>query len=171
VEDFVAIARIIRSRGNRGEMLAESLSSRPDRFEKVQKAWLDQRGRRVETELDKAWWHEDRLVLKFKGIDSINDAEAWRDAEVLVPVSERVALDEGEYFQSDLIGCVVVDRDQQVGTVRAIEETGGTDLLVVKSENGGREVLIPFTRAICRKVDVEARRIDAELPEGLLDLE
>lgn len=199
----MVIARLVRPRGNRGELLAESLSSRPERFQSVRRAWLSKAGRCEEVELERAWWHDGRLILKFQGVDSISAAEMRRDADLLIPASQRIRLDEGEYFQSDLIGCRVVDQQGQVvGVVEAVSETGGVDLLVVKppmgnpaegqpeaikppggkSEAGRRdggkrrsgpateEILIPFARAICRKVDLEGRRIEIDPPEGLLDL-
>ncbi len=87
--------------------------------------------------------------------------------EVRIPASERTALDEGEYFQDDLIGCEVVDRrtGQTLGRVTAWDDGGGSGLLVVDGQ-----LLVPFARSICVEIDPAARRIAVELPEGLKDL-
>jgi 16S rRNA processing protein RimM len=123
-------------------------------------------------EVENAWWHGERLILKFRGIDSMSDAEALAGAEVEIPAEERTALDANEYFLSDLIGCAVIDQKtgQRVGVVDGWTETGGPLLLTVKAEGSGVEILIPFARAICREIDVAAKRIVADLPEGLTGL-
>jgi 16S rRNA processing protein RimM len=87
-------------------------------------------------------------------------------SEVRIPASSRIPLDDGEFFQDDLIGCDVVDRrtGAPIGRVTAFDESGGAGNLVVG------DLLIPFARAICVEIDPAARRIAVELPEGLKDL-
>ena len=122
-------------------------------------------GQRLEVET--TWFHMGTLVFKFRGVDSISDAEALIGAEVRVPASQRTPLDEDEFFQSDLIGCEVFDAatGSRLGIVTAWEDSGGHGLLVVNDS-----LLIPFARAICKEIDTAARRIAVELPEGLKDL-
>jgi 16S rRNA processing protein RimM len=107
------------------------------------------------------------LIFKFRGVDTISDAEPLAGAEVRVPMSERAPLEPGEFFQSDLVGCEVMDRrtGASLGRVTGWEDSGGPGLLVVE---GG--LLIPFARAICVEIHPEAKRIVVELPEGLKDL-
>jgi 16S rRNA processing protein RimM len=107
-------------------------------------------------------------VFKFEGIDSISDAERWAGADVLVADTERELPEEGAYSHAYLIGCVLWNRDVKTGVVRSVEDYGGGPLLEVKLEDG-RDVLVPFTLAICKEIDVAAKTIRAELPEGLLD--
>jgi len=108
-------------------------------------------------------------VFKFEGIDTISDAEPLRGAEVRIPASERITLDEGEYFQSDLIGCEVRDAgdDRLIGKVTAFEEYGGSGLLEI---DGGR-VLIPFVKEICVEIRPQQKQIRARMPEGLETLD
>ena len=121
-------------------------------------------------EVERTWTHGDHLIFKFKGVDTISEAERLAGAEVAIPMEQRAAAQEGEYFQTDLIGCEVFDpTGRQIGTVEAFEETGSAPLLVVKSPQG-KEILIPFAKAICTSIDVAKRRIEATLPEGLEDL-
>ena len=118
-------------------------------------------------EIEHTWMHGDVLVLKFKGINTISDAERLAGADVSIPMEQRAPVPEGEYYQSDLMGCEVVDAaGRLVGVVEAWEETRGTPNLAVQATDG-REILIPFAKSICTKVDVTARRIQAQLPEGL----
>jgi len=114
--------------------------------------------------------HGDQLIFKFKGIDSISDAERLSGAEVSIPFEQRDPVGEGEYYQTDLVGCEVFDpTGRRLGTVEAFEETGGTPLIEVRTEDG-KQILIPFARSICTRIDVAQRRIEVNLPEGLEDL-
>jgi 16S rRNA processing protein RimM len=160
---WVAVARLIRPRGNRGELIAESLTSRPERFGELRTVHLFGSGAAFEVE--RVWDHGGTPIFKFKGIDTISAAEALRGAEVRVPATERVALDAGEYFQSDLIGCEVRDAStgRLIGLVTGWEEYGGPPLLQV---DDGR-VQIPFVKAICVEIRPDERLIRVELPEGL----
>jgi 16S rRNA processing protein RimM len=163
--DWVTVAVLGKPRGIRGELTAYALSSKPERFQELREVHLFGNGRKVEVEA--AWFHMSALIFKFRGIDSIDDAEPLVGAEVRVPFAERFSLDAGEFYQSDLVGCVVVDKPsgEELGRVSAFDESGGTGLLVV-----GASLMIPFVRAICTGIDIAARRIEVELPEGLKDL-
>jgi 16S rRNA processing protein RimM len=152
---------------------AENLTSGAERFKPGQQVRLfglpgPAEGR--DFEIESVWEQKGRLIFKFRGIDSISDAETLRGAEVRIPFAERLALSEGEYFQSDLVGCEMIDRGtgERVGVVTGFQEFGGPSLLEV--ETAGKPLLVPFARAICVEIDVANRRILADLPEGLLDL-
>jgi 16S rRNA processing protein RimM len=124
----------------------------------------------VPMEVEHTWMHGDHLILKFKGIDTISDAEKLAGAEVAIPFEQRAALVEDEVYQSDLIGCEVVDASgRSLGVVSDFQETGGAPLLTVKTPDG-RELLIPFAKSICTKIDLERKQIRVNPPEGLLDL-
>jgi 16S rRNA processing protein RimM len=168
-DDWISIALLVRPRGNRGELTATSLSDKPDRFRLLRTVRLQGGAGGAacppSADVENVWEHDGALVFKFAGIDSISAAEALRGAEVQVPLSERVSLDEGEYFQSDLIGCELRDRatGRSIGRVTAFAEYGGPGLLEI---DGGR-LLVPFVKAICTGIYPEKRLIEADLPEGL----
>lgn len=107
------------------------------------------------------------LLFKFRGIETIPDAEPWRGAEVRIPREERLQLEPGEVFLSDLIGCEVVERrtGESLGVVTGWNDGGASGLLEV-----GKDLLIPFARSICVAIDTAAKRIEVDLPEGLKDL-
>ena len=163
--EWVTVAVLGKTRGNRGELTAYPLSSKPDRFEKLKEVFLFGSGERFEVE--SVWFHQANLIIKFRGIDTISDAERWSGAEVRVPLSERTPLEPGEFFQSDLVGCNVVDRStgESYGRVAEWQDAGGSGILELE---GG--LLIPFVRSICVEIDPAAKRIAVELPEGLKDL-
>lgn len=169
VREWISVGRLLRPRGRVGELLAVFDSPHPDRAEALRTVRLKLAGRILDAGLERVWYHDGRPVLKFEGLDSISGAEAWAGAEIQVPASERVELEPGEYFHEDLIGCVVEAGGQRLGVVREVEEYGGPPVLKVAGEDG-REVLIPFVRALCREIDVASKRIRAELPEGLTEL-
>ena len=166
-QEWVAIGRLWRTRGNRGELLGELDSSDPGREQKLKEVALEMDGRRQEVKVEEVWRHDGRPVFKFVGIDSISDAEKWEGAELLVPASEVEPPEEGAYSYAELVGCRVVG-DQELGVVMEVEEYGGAPLLKVEAGDG-REVLIPFARSICTEIDVASKTIRVELPEGLLE--
>lgn len=123
--------------------------------------------------------NEGRIVLQFAGVDSISAAEALAGMDVLIPHEERTTLEEGAAYISDLIGCDVYNGPDLVGTVQDVQFATTPDgvrrleeaapLLVVKSPNGD-EILVPFAKAFLAAVDTAAKRIDMNLPKGLLDV-
>jgi len=121
-------------------------------------------------ELEEAWPHQGRLVLKFREINSVEQAETLRNAELCIPRQDRPAAPEGEFFFSDLIGCSVIEMKtgEELGRVTDCQEYGGPLILEVKA--GDRELLIPFANAICKVVDPANKRIEVDLPEGLKEL-
>jgi 16S rRNA processing protein RimM len=152
-------------------MTAEIYSSHPGRAEELKEVVLELEGRRLPVQVERIWFHDGRPVFKFVGMDSISAAEPWRGADVLVAESERSAPHEGEYSHADLISCVMqpIGAENPLGVVRGIENYGGSPLLRVEAVDG-REILVPFARAICREIDVARKIIRVELPEGLADL-
>ncbi len=170
--EWIAIALLGRPRGNRGELTAESLSSKPERFAKLKSVRLvmaDAAEVARPYDVEEVWAHKGALVFKLAGVDSINDAEKLRGAEVQVPRSERVELEPGEYFHSDLIGCEVRDRvsGRAIGRVTDFVEYGGPPLLEI---DGGR-LSVPFVKALCVDIRPAEKLILTDLPEGLEDLE
>ncbi len=161
--EWVAIALLGKPRGNRGEVTAISLSSDPARFAAPLDVHLfrDDAGRAARVE--ESWWHQETLVFKFAGVDSITEAERLAGLEVRVPVSERIALEPGAYFDSDLIGCAVLDR----ATASLLGEVAAVSDGLLELADG---TLVPFARGICVSIDVEKREIVVDPPEGLLEL-
>ena len=169
MEDLVAIARIIKSRGLRGELSAEILTDFPERFGETENivAVLPD-GERRELKIDGFRFQNDRILLKFGSVDSIETAETLRGADICVPETEAVALDDGEFFDWQLENCAVETVEgEKIGIVKELMRTGGTEILVVTGD--AKEYLIPFAETICVDVDVENKLIKVDAPEGLLD--
>ena len=167
--ELVAVARIVRSRGLKGEVVAEILTDFPERFELLDKVTaVRETGERFELNIEKFWFQNGRVILKFKGYDTVESGETLRNVEICVPESDAVELDEGEYFDWELTGCKVETiSGEAIGEVRELMRTGGTELLVVTGET--KEYLIPFANAICVEVDIENKLIKVDPPDGLLE--
>ncbi|HWN74661.1 MAG TPA: ribosome maturation factor RimM [Candidatus Udaeobacter sp.] len=192
-QGWVLVARIIRPRGNKGEVLAELFTDFPARLSSRLQIFLCQAQGEPRTIGLQNFWvdrnHPEHGIFHFEGYSSIDAAEKLRGFDVLIPVADRVKLPDGKYFVSDLIGCSVFETPVQetklsspacameeaprlLGSVRDVffpgEGTAGTPLLQVQTVAG--ELLVPLAEDICRRIDVAARRIDVTLPEGLGDL-
>jgi 16S rRNA processing protein RimM len=171
MEELVTIAKIVRPRGLRGEVLADLLTDFPNRFAELKGViGVREDGTRADLKIEDFWFQKDRIVLRFAGIGTVELAEGLRNVEICIPESEAAELAEGEYFDWQLAGCEVTTVEgTRLGTVREIMRTGGTEILVV--EDGDREILIPFAETICPEVDIESKRITVDPPEGLLNPE
>ena len=171
---WVTIAQVLGSRGNRGEVEAVPLSNQPERFGKKSEVYLfdgaTSAAQHRAVEVEDVWFHGGRVVFKFRGVDSIDEAERLRGSEVRIPMTGRLPLPDGEYYQSDLVGCEVVERatGESIGKVKGWSEFGGTALLEVEGQGG--DLLIPFAGSICVEIDPQLKRIVVELPEGLKEL-
>jgi 16S rRNA processing protein RimM len=162
VADRVTVAGLKRARGIKGELIAVSLTTDPDRFDLLHEVVLMPSGRTLAVE--KVWWHGDKPIFKFEGIDSMNDAELLVGQQVTISPEERLPLEEGEYYFTDLVGCEIFENGESLGVVDGYLETGGPVVLEVG------KLMIPFVPEICQTVDIDKKRIDVTLPEGLRDL-
>ena len=172
-ERFLAVARVLRPQGRRGEVLAEPLTDSSSRFQGLRQVFLENPGTAPQPiKVENVWSHKGRVVIKFSGVDSIDGASRLKGLHVLIPAEERMPLPPNHYYLWELQGCRVVTdragRRVEVGTVTDIEPTGGVDVLHVATSRG--EVLIPLAQAICTKIDTEARTIFIDPPDDLLDL-
>lgn len=196
---WVALARILRARGNKGEVAVELLTDFPQRLKEVREVFLGDaasdgvRGGEPRRVGVKEFWidrnHAGQAVYWFEGFTSITEAEKLRGLDVLIPFAQRVVLPAGKYFVADLVGCSVFELSAEVpvvasspcsmseapaliGKVRDVETMGeevAGTPILVVSTNGG-ELLIPLAEDICKRIDVAGRRIEVVLPEGLRDL-
>ena len=182
---WVLLARIVRPQGRKGEVLADIFTDFPQAFSERKRIFLrfpdlaqpsSQSQPPVETKVESHWLHKGRVVLKLASVDSIEEAEKLRGREVVVPREERMPLEGDAVYVSDLLGMIVVDVNSDahggiVGEVIDVEpEASGPALLVIHTP-AREERLIPFVRAYLRQVDLDARRLEMELPPGLLAMQ
>jgi len=168
---MVTVGRIVRPHGHRGAVVVQPETDfAEDRFrEGAELVW--NRGGAVGPALVAgSFEHQGRWVVTFDGVESMNDAETLRDVELRVPESALHALAPGAYYVHDLEGCdVVTTAGVAIGRVLRVEFGAAQPLLVIDG-GAGNEVLVPMIEEMCRRVETAARRIEVELPEGLLEL-
>jgi 16S rRNA processing protein RimM len=192
-EKFVTVARILRARGNKGEVAAELLTDFPERLPEIKEMFLRAESGARRGVVLRAFWvdrnHPGKGVFHFEGVDSINDADKLRGVEVQIPFERRAEAPAGSFFVTDLIGCSVfelaagaspvssspcslAEAPELLGRVRDVYFPGegqpGTPLLAVDTSRG--ELLVPLAEDICTMIDAAARRIEVRLPEGLREL-
>jgi 16S rRNA processing protein RimM len=178
------LARIRRPQGRKGEVFADILTDFPEKFAERRRLWLvpdldAPRPRPApaprEVELLHHWLHKGGIVLHFAESGSISDAEALTGLIVAIPLAERAQLDAEEVYIADLVGCTVFDvsgpAPDAVGRIEAVDRTAGpVALLVVVAPASSEEILIPFAKSYLRRIDLEGRRVEMALPEGLVGL-
>jgi 16S rRNA processing protein RimM len=187
---WAILAHLLRPQGRKGELLAELLTDFPERFTERRRVFLQRATPQpnnaappAEYTLEAHWLpmgkNAGRVVLKFAGVDSINDAEQLKGFDVLIPIEERATLEEDAAYISDLIGCTVFNGSHPVGTIEDIafptatpqepSDANAVPLLVVRGGHG-REYLIPFAKIWLRTLDIASQRVEMQLPEGLLEI-
>lgn len=176
-EAWVRLARIRRPQGRKGEVIAEILTDFPEKFsERKHLSLIRETGSAPprQVELINFWPHKGAMVLHFAGVDSISAAEALAGLFVAIPRNQRAVLGEDEaYYIADLVGCELADVASgsavRVGEIEDVDRSAGpVALLVVRGEKG--EVLVPFAKSYLRRIDLEAKRVEMALPEGLVDV-
>ena len=168
--ELVVIARAVKPRGLKGEIVAELLTDFPERFEDVEELVLvAPGGERRSGQLEDYWFQNDRVILKLADYDDVDTAKELVGFEFAVPESERVPLGEDEYYDWELEGCTVKVGNNSIGKVQSVIKTGGTEILQIVDENG-KEHLVPLVDEIVVEINTAEKLILVDPPEGLLDL-
>jgi 16S rRNA processing protein RimM len=160
----VAIGRVIKPQGRRGEVVIEPFSDRPDRFPSLQRAYVPGPGGSVrEVAVTSCWPHKGRFVLKFEGVDSIDAAELFRGQELRIGEESLAPLPEGSYYHHQLRGLEVRDEAGHVhGRIVDLLETGAAPVLVVRSAEA--ETLVPLAEGFVKTVDLAGGRMIVASP-------
>jgi len=170
-DDFITLARVIKTQGRHGEVAAEVHTDAPDRFSAGMKLFaLGKDESRREIEVEDLWPHKGLLVLKLAGIDSISDAETLIGAELQAPAAERAKLEEGWSYVSDLVGCAVFDHGREIGRIDDVQFGAGEAPLLIVAAADGKKYELPFAEAYVEGVDLTGKEIRLKLPEGMLEI-
>jgi 16S rRNA processing protein RimM len=166
------VGRIVRPHGHRGQVVVASETDfGAERFAVNSTLQMLRDGRIVPVTVAASREQAGRWVIGLEGVESMNDAEALRGHELRVPAETLHELAAGAFYVHDLVGCVVESTARgPIGAVARVDMTAGLPLLVVSSGTSEEEVLVPFTDAICRIVDIGRKRIEIDPPEGLIEL-
>jgi 16S rRNA processing protein RimM len=179
IYDMLRVGVISSTHGIKGEVKVYPTTDDPKRFSHLKRVYLDYckqgikgiKDRKcIELEISNARYFKQFVILKFKGIDDINDVELYKGMDLYVSREDALPLEEGEYYICDLIGLKVIDdKGQEVGELKDVLQTGANDVYVVNTnENfGSRELLLPVIDECILDVDLEKREVKVHIMKGL----
>ena len=170
MEDLLQVGIITSTHGVRGEVKVYPTTDDPRRFRRLKEVVLDTGKDKMNLEIEGVKFFKQFVILKFKGLDNINDIEKYRQKSLYVTRKNAVRLQRDEYFIADLIGLKVQDEDgKELGTVKDVIETGANDVYEVEMADG-KSLLLPAIKQCILNVDVENGTMQVHVLEGLLDL-
>lgn len=177
MEDMFKVGVITSTHGVRGEVKVFPTTDDAGRFKRLKQVILDTGKEKLTLEIEGVKFFKNMVILKFKGIDSLDDVEKFRQKELYVERKDAVKLHKDEYFIADLIGLDVFDEEgNEVGKLTDVLSTGANDVYVIAlpetgsySGRGSKELLLPAIRQCILNVDIEARKMIVHVLEGLLD--
>ncbi len=166
-EDYFRVGVIANTHGIKGEVKVFPTTEDPSRFQGMKRIVLDTGDEKLVWEVASARYFKNMVILKFRGIDDINDVEKYKGMDLLVPREDAIPLEEGEYYIADIIGARVETEDGTFfGELRDVLQTGANDVYVVDHE--GREVLLPVIADCVLDRDLEKKVVTVHIMEGLL---
>lgn len=171
MEDMLKVGVITSTHGVRGEVKVFPTTDEVSRFKRLKEIVLDTGREKLSLEIEGVKFFKQMVILKFKGLDNINDVEKYRQKSLYVYRKDAVSLKKDEYFIADLIDMPVYgEQGERLGVLADVMCTGANDVYVIRRENGGRDLLIPAIRQCILSVDVEEPRMVVRLMEGLEEL-
>lgn len=166
--DELQVGVITQTHGIRGEVKVFPTTDDANRFKKLKEVILDTGRERLTLEIEGVKFFKQFVILKFKGYDSINDVEKYKQGKLLVTRDKAVELKKDEYFVADLIGSLVVTEEGETfGRLKDVLATGANDVYVVSREDG-TEVLLPAIKDCVKAVDVEQKKMTVHIMDGLI---
>lgn len=169
MEQFFQIGVISSTHGLKGEVKVYPTTEDPKRFEVIKDVILDTGKEQINLEIERVKYFKQFVIVKFRGIDDINDIEKYKGRSLLVTRENATPLEEGEFYVADLIGLdVVKEDDSPYGRLVDVMETGANDVYVIERSDG-KEVLVPAIRQCILDTDIEKGIMKIHLLEGLED--
>jgi len=168
-DGYIALARIGRPRGVKGEFYVWLLADNPERLHDLKKVYLVRREERLPTELETSCVVSGKMVVKVRGIDAPEQARLWTGGYLEIDEADRIDLPENTYFQDQIVGLKVVSESgEQLGTIKKVMEMPANDVYTCCTPDG-REVLIPAVEDAIKKIDIKAGEMIVCLLPGLFD--
>lgn len=167
MEDLLQVGVITSTHGIRGEVKVFPTTDDVSRFKKLKNVILDNGKEHRDLEIESVKFFKNMVILKFKGIDNINDVEKYKKAPLFVTRENAVPLEEDEYFIADLIGLKVVsDEGEDLGIIADVLQTGANDVYIIKKDNV-EDLLVPAIHKCIKNVDIEGGTMQVHLLAGL----
>ncbi|NLZ82039.1 MAG: ribosome maturation factor RimM, partial [Clostridiales bacterium] len=167
MNDYLRVGVISSTHGISGEVKVYPTTDDANRFKDLKEVILDTGKTNITLEVEHVKFFKQMVILKFKGIDNINDIEKYRGKDLLVTRENAVELDEDEYFISDIIESEVLDEEgTKLGVLAEVLSTGANDVFVVNT-NESKEILIPYIKDCVLDINLEEKKIIVHLLDGL----
>ena len=164
---YLELGQIVNVKGLKGEVKVNSFTDDNTKFEKISKVFIKQKENLKEYEIEKVGYNKNQVIIKFKNIDTVEEAEKLRNSYIVVDREIFGELPEGVYYIADLIGLeVFTESNEYLGKVDDIFSTGSNDVYVVKDDTG-RQKLLPGIDEVIKIIDIESGKIIVNLIEGL----
>lgn len=168
MEQLLQVGVISSTHGVRGEVKVFPTTDDVKRFKKLKKVILDTGKEQLPLEIEEVKFFKQFVILKFRGIDNINDIEKYKGKSLLVDREHAVKLKKDEYFIADMIGMdVFTEEGELFGALKDVMETGANDVYIIEMTDG-KEVLVPAIKQCILDVDIENRKMVIHLLEGLV---
>lgn len=168
--DLLQVGVITSTHGIKGEVKVFPTTDDPTRYSYLKDVILDTGKEKIDLKVSGVKYFKQFVIVKFKGINDINDIEKYKGATLWVTRENAVPLEENEYFIADLIGLkVVTDEGEEFGELNDVMQTGANDVYVVETYKDGKEVLLPVIDECVLDVDLEKGIVTVHIMEGLLD--
>lgn len=166
--EFISVGRIIGIQGNRGEVKVEILTDFPERFKKLKKVYLENKKNIFELNIENFYYNKNFIIMKFEGIENIKSAKKLLNNYIKIKKKDLVELKEEEYYYFQIIGMDVETLEgKRIGKIKEIIKTGSNDVYVVSNDE--KEILIPATKEVVKKIDLKNKIITISLVKGLLE--
>ncbi|MCR5641650.1 MAG: ribosome maturation factor RimM [Lachnospiraceae bacterium] len=171
-DDYLRVGVITDTHGIRGEVKVYPTTEDPKRFELLPTVHIIAKDQSdVALKVCGVKYFKNLVILKFEGINNINDIEQYKKCEMFVTRADAIPLEEGEHYVADLIGLrVITDEGVELGVLEDVMETGANDVFDVRPTEGGKHILIPAIDQCMGAVDLDEGTMEVHLLPGLLDL-
>lgn len=167
-DDCYQLGEVIKTHGLNGEVNISLEVDFPDEYQNLESVFLEQQGKLVPFFIDTIQINNNRALVKFDDIDSLDDAKDIVKAKLYLPLSSLPELEKGQYYFHDLIDCEVFENNMKLGIVKEVIDLNGNQLLAIDADS--KEILIPLKDEILTNVDTPNKRLEVSLPDGLLDI-
>ena len=168
MQEFLEIGQIVNTFGIKGFVKVNPFTDNINRFDDLKKVYIKNKSQKYELEIEKVKYHKNMVLIKFKGIDKVEDAESLRNSYILVNRKDEKTLNKDTYYIVDLLGLdVYTDEGELLGKLEDIYNTGSNDIYVVKNELG-KQILLPAIKDVIKEINIENRKIIVHIINGLL---
>lgn len=166
--DYIQVGKIVNTHGIKGELKAIPLTDNAKRFDELETIYIGEDKAKVK--IEKVWYKNQFIMLKIQGYNDINEVLQFKDKYIYIDEEDKIILPEGAYFIFDIIGCKVIDvNDNEIGYVIDVMTEHSNDIYVVNDVVKNKEYLIPAVKQIVKKIDIVNKKIVIEPIEGLIE--